>query len=89
MTFPTELIGELIGVAIDVTRVIIEAKTGHSIDAESWKELGPQVQELVMKALADGEFTDEELRKFIPQDIEMRALQLQKKKERIEAGLPV
>lgn len=85
----SKLIPGIVGLAVDATKAIIEAKTGHTIDAESWKELGPQIQALVEKAIADGEFTDSELRQFIPQDLDIRALQTKKKKERIEAGDPV
>ena len=84
----TALIPELVGLGVEITQAVLE-HTGHDIDADTWKELGPKVEALVVKAMSGEDISHEELLKYIPDTLQMRLLQLAKKAKRIEQGLPI
>jgi len=90
MSFPTEIIPEIVGLAVTITRTVLNA-TGQdvTIDEDAWNALGPKVESLVTKALAGEDISHDELMQYIPDDLRMRMLQSRKRIERIDAGLPV
>jgi hypothetical protein len=90
MTFPTEIIPEIVGLAVTITRTVLNA-TGQdvTIDEDAWRALGPKIETLVAKAISGEDISHDELMQYIPDDLRMRMLQTAKRVERINAGLPV
>jgi len=78
------LIPEIINITVDIIHEV-----HGKVDDARWKALGPEIEALVKKALSGEDFSHEEVLKYVPKEFELRLLQLRKKKERIEAGLPV
>jgi len=75
---------------VEIVTFLIE-KVKPEVDADRWNELGPEIQSLIEKTISGEDFSHSELMQYIPDkgELELRALQLKKKAERIEKGLPV
>lgn len=90
MTFPIEIIPELVSLTVDVTRIILDRVAPDvDLDDDAWDQLGPKIRDLVTMAVSGQDISHEDLAQYIPSELRMRMLQTQKRIERIAAGLPV
>lgn len=82
------MIPEAVRLAIDIASEIAKAR-GIALDTKAWDMLGPEIEDLVTKAVSGDDISHDDLMQTLPDHLAMRVLQIQKRTERIAQGLPV
>jgi len=81
------LIPEAVRLTMDIATAVAKSR-GIQLDTEEWNLLGPEIQDLVTLAVSGDDITHDKLMEMLPNTLAMRVLQLQKRSERLAAGLP-
>lgn len=81
------LIPEAVRLTMDIATAVAKSR-GIQLDTEEWNLLGPEIQDLVTLAVSGDDITHDKLMEILPNTLAMRVLQLQKRSERLAAGLP-